>query len=157
VHLLLQQALGRRGGDIGGTGRLARTLSDTDLAGAGQAITKAAEEMVMKQPGNAGSRLSAPATLNLARSAALALPSALVLGVPSAGALPVASGSKCSANWVNNEGALACFIQGEEDLRNGVAHPHYVACTTRERSSAASATIMAARIAWRRPPDGGQV
>jgi hypothetical protein len=30
---------------------------------------------------------------------------------------------------VNNEGALACFIQGEEDLRNGVNHPHYVACS----------------------------
>jgi hypothetical protein len=25
--------------------------------------------------------------------------------------------------------AMACFIQGEEDLRNGVSHPHYVACS----------------------------
>lgn len=44
-------------------------------------------------------------------------------------ALPPASGSKCSANWVNNQAAMACFIQGEEDIRNGVRNPHYVACT----------------------------
>ena len=49
--------------------------------------------------------------------------------VRSANALPVASGSKCKSNWVNNEGAMACFVQGEEDVRNGVAHPHYVACS----------------------------
>jgi len=54
----------------------------------------------------------------------------LVLGASSASALPVASGSKCTADWVNNAGAMACFIQGEEDLRNGVSHPHYVACTS---------------------------
>jgi hypothetical protein len=29
---------------------------------------------------------------------------------------------------VNNAGAMNCFIQGEEDTHNGVAHPHYVAC-----------------------------
>lgn len=46
-----------------------------------------------------------------------------------AGALPPASGSKCSANWVNNQAAMACFIQGEEEIRNGVRNPHYVACT----------------------------
>ncbi|HEY1300711.1 MAG TPA: hypothetical protein VGF07_09455 [Stellaceae bacterium] len=43
-------------------------------------------------------------------------------------ALPIASGSQCSSNWVNNEGALNCFIQGEEETRNGAKHPHYVAC-----------------------------
>jgi hypothetical protein len=53
----------------------------------------------------------------------------LVLGSTSANALPPASGSNCSSNWVNNAGAMACFTQGEEDIRNGVAHPHYVACT----------------------------
>ena len=25
---------------------------------------------------------------------------------------------------------MDCFIQSEEDLRNGVSHPHYVACTS---------------------------
>jgi Spy/CpxP family protein refolding chaperone len=61
--------------------------------------------------------------------AALVLLAGLLLGSPPASALPPASGSKCSSDWVNNAGAMACFIQGEEDLRNGVAHPHYVACT----------------------------
>jgi hypothetical protein len=53
----------------------------------------------------------------------------LVLGVSSALAKPKsATGSKCSSDWVNNEGAMQCFIQGEEDVRAGVKHPHYVAC-----------------------------
>jgi hypothetical protein len=30
---------------------------------------------------------------------------------------------------VNNAGAMDCFIQGEDDVRNGVSSPHYVACT----------------------------
>jgi hypothetical protein len=64
-----------------------------------------------------------------ARVGGLILLSMLLLGSPSAGALPVASGSNCNSNWVNNAGAMDCFIQGEEDLRNGVAHPHYVACS----------------------------
>jgi hypothetical protein len=54
---------------------------------------------------------------------------ALVLASSPASALPPASGSNCSSDWVNNPGAMSCFIQGEEDRRNGVAHPHYVACT----------------------------
>lgn len=54
----------------------------------------------------------------------------LVIGPPSATALPPASGSKCKTDWVNNAGAMACFIQGEEDVRNGVSRPHYVACTS---------------------------
>jgi hypothetical protein len=54
---------------------------------------------------------------------------ALVLGAFPAGALPIASGAKCKSDWVNNPAALACFIQGEQDASNGVAHPHYVACT----------------------------
>lgn len=40
----------------------------------------------------------------------------------------VASGSNCNSNWVNNQGAMACFIQGEEESRAGARHPHYVAC-----------------------------
>lgn len=40
----------------------------------------------------------------------------------------IASGSNCSSNWVNNQGAMACFIQGEEESRAGARHPHYVAC-----------------------------
>jgi len=59
----------------------------------------------------------------------LALLAMLVLGSPSASALPIASGSKCKSDWVNNAGAMDCFIQSEEDVRNGVSHPHYVACT----------------------------
>jgi hypothetical protein len=43
--------------------------------------------------------------------------------------MPPASGSKCSADWVNNPAAMACFTQGEEESHNGVANPHYVACT----------------------------
>jgi hypothetical protein len=53
----------------------------------------------------------------------------LVLGSSSASALPPADGSKCKPDWVNNPGAMDCFIQSEEDIRNGVSHPHYVACT----------------------------
>ena len=54
----------------------------------------------------------------------------LFIGGPSAVAKPkIASGSECSSNWVNNAGAMACFIQGEEEARNGARHPHYVACT----------------------------
>jgi hypothetical protein len=51
------------------------------------------------------------------------------MGLTSAGALPVASGSKCSSNWVNNAAAMSCFIQGEEEANNGAKHPHYVACS----------------------------
>jgi hypothetical protein len=40
----------------------------------------------------------------------------------------IASGSNCNSNWVNNAGAMACFIQGEEETRAGAKHPHYVAC-----------------------------
>lgn len=72
------------------------------------------------------------AASTILRSAYLGLAlllSTILLGSPPAGALPPASGSKCNSNWVNNPGAMACFIQGEEDLRNGVARPHYVACT----------------------------
>jgi hypothetical protein len=55
--------------------------------------------------------------------------SMLILGSPSADAMPVASGSNCNSNWVNNEGALGCFIQGEDEARAGASHPHYVACS----------------------------
>jgi hypothetical protein len=61
--------------------------------------------------------LSAAAVLALQLSAANAKPK-------------VASGSKCASDWVNNEGAMQCFIQGEEDARNGAKHPHYVACAS---------------------------
>jgi len=54
----------------------------------------------------------------------------LVLGVPPTFAKPkIASGSECTASWVNNAGAMQCFIQGQEESRNGVSRPHYVACT----------------------------
>lgn len=40
----------------------------------------------------------------------------------------IASGASCNSNWVNNEGAMQCFIKGEEETRAGARHPHYVAC-----------------------------
>jgi len=68
-------------------------------------------------------------TVTLARLAGFALLSVLVLNSWPARALPrPASGSNCKPDWVNNAGAMACFIQGEEDVRNGVTNPHYVAC-----------------------------
>jgi hypothetical protein len=54
--------------------------------------------------------------------------SALTLGVSPASALPPATGSKCDSSWVNNPGAMACFIKGEDESHAGVRHPHYVAC-----------------------------
>jgi hypothetical protein len=39
------------------------------------------------------------------------------------------NGSNCSSNWVNNEGALQCFIQGEEETNGGSPNPHYVGCS----------------------------
>ena len=53
----------------------------------------------------------------------------LVLISPPASALPPADGSKCKPDWVNNPGAMDCFVKGEEEIRNRVSHPHYVACT----------------------------
>jgi hypothetical protein len=75
------------------------------------------------------SKLAAGKTLHSAGVCVLVLLTALLLNAPPAGALPPASGSKCKPDWVNNPDAMACFTQGEEDVRNGVAHPHYVACT----------------------------
>jgi hypothetical protein len=75
------------------------------------------------RPSNlAAAWLAAPAALGLAMACMLAL------GASPARALPPATGSQCSSNWVNNAGAMACFTQGEEEARNGVRHPHYVAC-----------------------------
>jgi hypothetical protein len=61
---------------------------------------------------------------------ALILLSIFVLVSSSASALPPASGSTCRSDWVNNEAAMQCFIKGEEETRNGVKHPRYVACTS---------------------------
>ncbi len=72
---------------------------------------------------------TAAAILRPARVGALALLTLLIAGSSPVSALPPASGSKCKADWVNNAGAMDCFIQGEDDVRNGVKHPHYVACT----------------------------
>ncbi len=52
----------------------------------------------------------------------------LLAGPSPAAALPIATGSQCSSSWVNNPGALNCFIQGEDETRTGAKHPHYVAC-----------------------------
>jgi hypothetical protein len=53
----------------------------------------------------------------------------LLIGTPLAWALPPVNGSNCGSNWVNNEGALECFIQGEEETNNGTSPPHYVGCS----------------------------
>jgi len=67
-----------------------------------------------------------PASVRLLAAAA----TLLVLAAPTANARPkIATGSNCSSTWVNNAGAMACFIQGEDEARNGVRHPHYVACS----------------------------
>ncbi len=58
--------------------------------------------------------------------AALVIPAALLC--TSAQAMRPASGSNCSSNWVNNEGAMECFIQGEDETNSGASNPHYVAC-----------------------------
>ncbi|MBM3578231.1 MAG: hypothetical protein FJX40_11350 [Alphaproteobacteria bacterium] len=59
----------------------------------------------------------------------LLLVAALAAMILPANAKPkIASGSNCNSNWVNNAGAMACFIQGEEETRAGAKHPHYVAC-----------------------------
>jgi hypothetical protein len=61
--------------------------------------------------------------------AVLALTTAPILSTTPARALPkIATGSNCSSDWVNNAGAMACFIQGEEEGNAGASHPHYVAC-----------------------------
>lgn len=73
-----------------------------------------------------------PATrtiLDRLRIAAMLLLSMLAFDAPSAHALPPpANGGNCTINWVNNPGALDCFVQGEQDIRNGVKNPHYVGC-----------------------------
>jgi hypothetical protein len=53
----------------------------------------------------------------------------LVAATHAAVALPPVNGSNCSSNWVNNEGALECFIQGEEESNGGSSNPHYVGCS----------------------------
>jgi hypothetical protein len=69
----------------------------------------------------------------MSRSGAVIAPLAaivLVLAAHGAVAKPkIASGSNCRSDWVNNEGAMQCFIQGEEESHAGAAHPHYVACS----------------------------
>ena len=60
--------------------------------------------------------------------AAIAI-AALFAGSDAARALPPVNGSNCGSNWVNNEGALQCFIQGEEETNTGTSPPHYVGCS----------------------------
>jgi len=52
-------------------------------------------------------------------------------------ALPPASGLSVKPIGSTMLGRWACFIQGEEDVRNGVIRPHYVDVLARERRSAA--------------------
>ncbi len=73
--------------------------------------------------------LSAASTIIRLCVAGVILLATLAFGTPSVHALPPANGSNCNSSWVNNEGALDCFIQGEEETRNGTPNPHYVGCT----------------------------
>lgn len=83
----------------------------------------------MRRTNCAVSSMVAATTEHSTRVGVSVLLAMLVLGSSPADALPPASGSRCNSNWVNNAGAMSCFIQGEEDAHNSVAHPHYVACT----------------------------
>jgi hypothetical protein len=84
-------------------------------------VTTANGRLVLGRVGTALETIMGPPR---AAARAVIVGALLAIAAP-AGALPPASGSKCRSDWVNNEGAMACFIQGEEDLRNGVAHPHH--------------------------------
>jgi hypothetical protein len=83
----------------------------------GSAIFEAEEEVAMRRFSYAVARVGCFFLLML------------TLGSSLASALPPADGSKCKPDWVNNPGAMDCFVKGEEEIRNGVSHPHYVACT----------------------------
>jgi len=80
-------------------------------------------------------------------------------------ALPPASGSKCNSNWVNNEAAMNCFVQGEEDVHNSVAHPHYVACTAAgevfccvdDNKGNQNCEVCTAKSGGKRPTVGAQI
>jgi hypothetical protein len=58
--------------------------------------------------------------------------SAVLLGAglasPAAAAPKITTGAGCSSTWVNNPGAMDCFIQGEDETNAGAKHPHYVTC-----------------------------
>ena len=71
---------------------------------------------------------SSPLTLRGLVGAAIAV-AGLLAGSGSAVALPPVNGSNCGSNWVNNEGALECFIQGENETNGGSSNPHYVGCS----------------------------
>jgi hypothetical protein len=71
---------------------------------------------------------SSPLTLRARVRAAIAVV-ALFAGSGSGVALPPVNGSNCGSNWVNNQGALECFIQGENETNGGSSNPHYVGCS----------------------------
>lgn len=60
---------------------------------------------------------------------AVVLVNLLLFAMAQAEAAPrPADGSNCNSDWVNNEDAMQCFINGQEDIRKGVQRPRYVAC-----------------------------
>ena len=61
-------------------------------------------------------------------AAATVFVSVAILASPAFALGKPATGSNCSSDWVNNSGAMECFIKGEDESRAGAAHPHYVAC-----------------------------
>ena len=65
---------------------------------------------------------------NIVARLMLTLAAVAVLSAPASGLGKPATGSNCNSNWVNNSGAMDCFIKGEEESHAGAAHPHYVAC-----------------------------
>jgi len=80
--------------------------------------------------GRSSSAFSSPNPLAVrTRIGAAIAVAALFAGSNAAFALPPVNGSNCGSNWVNNEGALACFVQGEEETNGGSSNPHYVGCS----------------------------
>jgi len=96
----------------------------------------------MRQPNSVFSSPN-PLAFRACVGAAVAV-AALLAASGAAVALPPVNGSNCSSNWVNNEGALACFIQGEQETNGGSSNPHYVGCSVRLLALLAYPSISAA-------------
>jgi hypothetical protein len=69
--------------------------------------------------------------MTAARSLELSLLAVLGLSITmsSAHTLQRAEASKCGPDSASTARAAACLAQGRLDIRAGVKHPHYVACT----------------------------
>jgi hypothetical protein len=124
------------------------------------------EKMNPPQESFAVSSSAASTTVARFRIAGLILLATLAFDASPADALPPANGSNCNSTWVNNEGALDCFIKGEEETRNGTPNPHYVGCTPdgqvfccsdTKRGQVCEAVSGIGAAAVRRPTDGAKL